>query len=68
MGTVGKMQDTAFHSMAESIRRKNLQTEKMKPTEMPTKIQNLIWHGTQAEYDLISPKDPGVLYIIESEE
>ena len=67
MGTVGKMQDTAFYSMAESIRRKNLQTTKMKPTEMPDKIKGLIWYGDIVEYNELSVKDPGVLYIIEEE-
>lgn len=63
MGTVRKLQDSAFHYIADSIRSKNLQTTKYNATEMPAAISALIWRGNQSE--LPETLDPGVLYLID---
>ena len=38
------------------------------PSQMAGAITALVWEGTQAEYDLIDPKNPTTLYIIVEEE
>lgn len=68
MGDIMKINDSCLSALGDAIRAKNGSNSKYRTRdEMPAAIRALIWHGTQAEYDLIDPKNPNILYIIESE-
>ena len=63
-----KLDDSYLTSIADSIRAQNGENTEYLVQEMPTKIGDLIWQGTQEEYDEIEEPNPSTLYIIVEEE
>ena len=63
-----KLEDSLLTSIADAIRDQNEESSVYLVQEMPTKIRDLIWQGTQEEYEEIEEPNPSTLYIIVEEE
>lgn len=61
-------EENNLNQIALALQEKNGTSNKYYVSEMAQAVRDLIWEGTQAEYDLISPKNPTTLYIIVEEE
>ena len=59
-----KLEDSLLTSIADAIRDQNEESSGYLVQEMPTKIRDLVWQGTQEEYEEIEEPNPSTLYII----